>query len=61
MHGRVAQAAPIRLKPLPVKLGQAEPYDYDYTRTGVVDLFMGCEPIRGQHHIFVIDQRRRVE
>jgi len=48
-------------KPLRVKPRQAERIDYEYTRTGVTDLFMICEPLQGQRQIMVTDQRRRVE
>lgn len=48
-------------KPLRIKPGQPERFDYEYTRTGVADLFMVCEPLQGQRQIMVTDQRRRVE
>jgi transposase len=48
-------------RPLRVKPGQAERVDYEYTRTGVADLFMICEPLQGQRQVRVTDQRRRVE
>lgn len=46
---------------LPVRPGQPERIDYEYTRSGVADLFMVCEPLQGQRQVMVTDQRRKVE
>lgn len=46
---------------VPMQPGQAERFDYEYTRGGVADLFMLFEPLAGKRHIEITDQRRRVE
>jgi len=48
-------------QPLPMQARQPERVDYEYIRKGVADLFMICEPLRGQRQVMVTDQRRRVE
>ena len=42
---------------LPAKPGQPERYDYEYSRQGVRNLFMCCEPQRGWRHVEVTEQR----
>ena len=45
--------------PLPAKPGQPRRGDYEYTRAGVADLFLVCEPLRGWRHVTVTDRRTR--
>src|SRR5215210_3675583 len=42
---------------LPVKAGQPLRYDYEYSRNGVCNLFMCCEPKACWRHIEVTDRR----
>ena len=43
--------------PLPAKAGRPERYDYEYSRRGVRNLFLCCEPQRGWRHVEVTEQR----
>jgi DDE superfamily endonuclease len=45
--------------PLPLVPGQPERVDYGYARQGTAALFMAFEPLAGQRHVFVRDQRTR--
>ena len=45
----------------PDKPGQLERVDYEYTRQGVANLFLVCEPLRGWRHVEVTDRRTRVD
>ena len=47
--------------PLPIKPGQPERVDGEYTRHGTAALFMLCEPLAGQRHVFVRAQRKRAD
>ena len=47
--------------PLPMQAGQPERVDGEYTREGTAALFMVCEPLTGQRHVFVRAQRKRVD
>jgi len=42
---------------LPARAGRAERYDYEYSRQGVRNLFIFCEPKRGWRHVAVTEQR----
>ena len=46
-------------KPLPMRPGLVERYDYIYTRNGVASLFLACEPLAGWRHLAVTDHRCR--
>ena len=43
--------------PLPAQAGRPERYDYEYSRQGVRNLFLFCEPKRGHRHVEVSGQR----
>src|ERR1700686_1273857 len=43
--------------PLPMQPGHAASQDYEYERCGPANMFMGCEPLAGQRHLKVTDQR----
>ena len=43
--------------PLPAAPGQPERFDYEYSRQGVRNLFLFCEPQRGYRHVEVTEQR----
>ncbi len=43
--------------PLPAQPGQIERYDYEYERNGTRNLFLFFEPLLGQRHIKVTQQR----
>ena len=45
--------------PLPMQPGQPERVDGEYTREGTAAIFLLCEPLAGQRHVFVRAQRRR--
>ena len=47
--------------PLPMQPGQPERVDGEYTREGTAALFMVCEPLAGQRHVFVRARRQRVD
>src|SRR5262249_821114 len=48
-------------EPLPLQPGQGERVDYEYVRQGTANLFLTTEPLRGWRHVWVTDQRRRVD
>jgi hypothetical protein len=47
--------------PQPPAPGQPARQDYEYTRQGVCNLFLVCEPLRGWRHVLVSDQRTRMD
>ena len=47
--------------PLPAAPGRPAREDYEYTRGGVCNLFMLCEPLRGWRHVVVSDRRTRLD
>jgi hypothetical protein len=50
-----------RRSPLPVRPGAPARYDYEYTRAGVANLFVFCEPKRGWRHLTVTAQRCKTD
>lgn len=44
-------------EPLPCKPGEAAKQDYEYERNGTCNLFIACQPLTGQRHIEVTEQR----
>lgn len=46
---------------IPAKPGSVEKYDTEYERNGVSHLFMFFEPLAGQRHVAVTDQRTAVD
>ena len=47
--------------PLPVEPGQPARFDYEYERCGTANLFMINEPLIGQRHVTVTEQRTAVD
>jgi hypothetical protein len=47
--------------PLPLAPAQPERVDYEYVRRGTAALFMAFEPLAGQRHVFVREQRTRAD
>ena len=47
--------------PLPMRPGSPERVDNEYTREGTAALFMVCEPLAGRRHVFVREQRTRLD
>lgn len=47
--------------PLPTRPGDPYRYDYEYERNGVCNLFMLFEPLAGQRHVMVTDQRTQLD
>jgi hypothetical protein len=47
--------------PLPPAPGRPARQDYEYTRGGVCNLFLACEPLRGGRHVVVSDRRTRLD
>ena len=45
--------------PLPAAPGRPAREDYEYTRSGVCNLFLVTEPLRGWRHVVVSDRRTR--
>ena len=41
--------------------GSAKRVDYEYKREGVANLFLFCEPLRGQRWVDVTEQRTRAD
>lgn len=50
-----------RRAPLPGRPGTPARYDYEYTRAGVANLFVFCEPKRGWRHLTVTAQRCKTD
>jgi len=46
---------------IPAKPGSVEKYDTEYERNGVSNLFIFFEPLAGQRHVAVTDQRTAVD
>jgi hypothetical protein len=47
--------------PLPTRPGAVERVDYEYEREGVVNLFLCCEPLRGQRWVTVTERRTKAD
>ena len=47
--------------PLPMEPGQPARQDYEYERRGTANMFMTFEPLAGQRHVKVTDQRTNVD
>jgi hypothetical protein len=47
--------------PLPMSAAQPERIDYEYARAGVMNLFLFCEPLRGQRWVDVTEQRTKAD
>ena len=47
--------------PLPMRSGHVERVDGEYKRQGTAALFMVCEPLTGQRHVFVRERRTRLD
>jgi len=46
-------------KPIPLKPGSTQKYDYEYKRKGTCNIFAAVEPKAGRHFLKVTDQRTR--
>jgi hypothetical protein len=46
-------------KPLPMKSGETECYDFEYQREGVRNLFLACEPLTGKRYVKVTKRRTK--
>lgn len=46
-------------KPIPMKPGSPEKYDYEYKREGTCNIFTAVEPKAGKHYVKVTDHRKR--
>lgn len=46
---------------IPAKPGSVEKYDTEYERNGVSNLFMFFDPLTGQRHVEVTEQRTAVD
>lgn len=47
--------------PLPMEPGQPKREDYEYTREGVCNVFLACEPLVGKRYTMVAAQRTKLE
>ena len=45
----------------PTAPGRVKREDYEYDRDGVFNLFLWCEPLRGQRHVTVTERRTKVD
>jgi transposase len=48
-------------KPLPMRPGQPERYDYEYRREGVANLFVAFQPLGGWRHVEVTERRTAID
>jgi hypothetical protein len=48
-------------EPLEMRAGKVLRIDHEYERKGTCNLFMFFEPLKGWRHVWVTDQRRKVE
>jgi DDE superfamily endonuclease len=48
-------------KPLPLRPGQPERFDYEYRREGVANLFVAFQPLRGWRHVEVTERRTAID
>jgi hypothetical protein len=48
-------------EPLPAAPGKPEKVDYEYERTGTVNIFMFTEPLNGTRHVHVTEHRTAVD
>ena len=48
-------------QPLPMQPGQPARVDYEYERNGTANLFLFCEPLRGQRWVTVTDHRTKID
>lgn len=46
-------------KPLSIKPGETECYDFEYQRAGVRNLFLACEPLTGKRYVKVTERRTK--
>ncbi len=46
-------------KPIPMKPGEPERYDFEYERKGVRNLFLVCEPLKGRRYVKVTEHRTK--
>ena len=46
---------------IPARPGQLETFDHEYTREGVGNLFMFCEPLPGRRRVRVTSRRTRLD
>jgi hypothetical protein len=46
---------------LPPRPGDLEKYDYEYSRHGVCNLFLVCEPLAGKRYVKVTERRTKVD
>ena len=46
-------------KPIPMKPGEPERYDFEYERKGVRNLFLACEPLKGRRYVKVTEHRTK--
>lgn len=47
--------------PLPPRPGNAARVDHEYARGGVMNLFLGCEPLAGRRWVSVTDRRTKAD
>jgi transposase len=45
----------------PAAPGRVKREDYEYERDGVCNLFLWCEPLRGQRHVTITERRTKVD
>jgi hypothetical protein len=45
--------------PIPMKPGEEEKYDYEYERQGTRNLFTVVEPLTGERHVKITEQRTK--
>lgn len=59
MDEAMKQLVSEKRQPLPMKPGEVEKYDYEYERQGTRNMFMVVEPITGERHVKVTEQRTK--
>jgi len=48
-------------RPLPMKLGQPERFDYEYRRKGTRNLFVFFQPLAGWRHVEITERRTKID
>jgi DDE superfamily endonuclease len=47
--------------PIPASPGNPAKYDYEYSRCGVCNVFMSCEPLAGKRMVKITERKTRVD
>ncbi len=45
--------------PIPASVGQSARHDYEYTRHGVCNIFIACEPLSGKRMVKITERKTK--